>query len=114
MANTSGTKKLTKTAFVKAQPTSLSAKEVIAKGKAAGIELTEKAVYAIRYEAKRAAKKKSQHRPASGKLTTVRNSKLRANGVEDLLRAAASEIGLSRAIGILQEQQRSLRSVLGG
>jgi hypothetical protein len=113
MANTSATKKLTKTAFVKAQPTSLSAKEVIAKGKAAGIELTEKAVYAIRYEAKRAAKKKSQFRGA-GKVPTVRNPKSKANGVEDLLRAAASEIGLSRAISILQEQQRSLRSVLGG
>lgn len=114
MANTSATKKLTKTAFVKAQPSSLSAKEVIAKGKAAGIELTEKAVYAIRYEAKRAAKKKSQLRGAAGKITALKNSKSRTNGVEDLLRAAASEIGLSRAIGILLEQQRSVRSVLGG
>lgn len=112
MANTSATKKLTKTAFVKAQPASLTAKEVIAKGKSAGVELTEKAVYAIRYEAKRAAKKKSQSK-GSSKLTHVRSSK-RASGVEDLLRAAASEIGLSRAISILQDQQRSLRSVLGG
>jgi hypothetical protein len=33
--------------------------------------------------------------------------------VEDLLRAAASEIGLSRAISILSDQRNALRAVLG-
>jgi hypothetical protein len=34
--------------------------------------------------------------------------------VEDLLRAVASELGLSRAIGILEGEYAKVRAVLGG
>jgi hypothetical protein len=33
---------------------------------------------------------------------------------EDLLRAVASEIGLRRAIGLLEEQRRQVLNVIGG
>jgi hypothetical protein len=93
-------KKMTKTAWVKSQPATLTAKEVVEKAKSQGIQLTDKYVWVIRSSAK-------------SKGTTGKSTKSSSTSVEDLLRAAASEIGLSRAIAILQAQQASLRAVLG-
>ena len=93
-------KKMNKTAWVKSQPATLTAKEVVEKAKSQGIQLTDKYVWVIRSSAK-------------SKGTTGKSTKSSSTSVEDLLRAAASEIGLSRAIAILQAQQASLRAVLG-
>ena len=83
--------------------------------KAAGIPISEAYVYTIRYEAKRRGQKKPG-RPAGrkGRPRAAVSGPRSSGNVEELLRAAAAEIGLSRAISILQEQQRTLRAVLGG
>lgn len=47
-----------KTAWVRAQPTGMSAKELIALAKNQGIQLTAQNVYMARYEAKKAGKVK--------------------------------------------------------
>lgn len=54
-ANSSAAKPQSKTAFVLGQPAGLSAKEVSAKGKAAGLTITEAYVYTIRSSAKNKA-----------------------------------------------------------
>jgi len=107
-------KKLTKNALVRSLPSTMTAKDVIAKGKAVRLELTEKSVHAIRYELKAAAKKKAQAKKTTKtKTVSAKAPTSTPTGVEDLRRAAASEIALSRAISILQEQQNVVRAVLG-
>lgn len=101
--------------FVRSQPDSLGAKDVVKAAKAAGIPISEAYVYTIRYEAKRRGQK-TPGRPRGRKAragAAGAGSRMSGN-VEELLRAAAAEIGLSRAIDILQAQQRTLRAVLGG
>lgn len=95
-----------KTAFVRSLPTTLSAKEVVAKAKEAGITISEKYVYNVRSNAGTTAKRKPG-RPAGSV------NKAPSRTPEDLLHAAAAEIGLSRAISLLQQRQQMVRSVLG-
>ena len=107
-------KKMTKAGFVKSQPAGLSAKEVVGKAKAAGMSLTDKYVYTVRSAAKAKSSKAGRAKGSKNKPPAVKAPKNGSTGVEDLLRAAASEIGLSRAISILSDQQNALRAVLGG
>jgi hypothetical protein len=105
--------KMSKADFVRSQPGDMPAKEVVAKAKAAGLSVSDNYVYTLRYEAKKRAGKTPGKPKGSKRTASVKSTNVSSNGVEDLLRAAASEIGLSRAISILQEQQNSLRTVLG-
>jgi hypothetical protein len=107
------TKAMTKSDFVRSQPADMPAKEVVAKAKVAGLSISDNYVYTLRYEAKKKAGKTPGASKGSKKTASVKSTKVSSNGVEDLLRAAASEIGLSRAIMILQEQQTVLRAALG-
>jgi hypothetical protein len=109
----SADKKMSKTAFVKSQPLALSAKQVVDKAKEQGMTLTDKYVYTVRSAAKAKAQKQ-RPKGAATKPAIVKAVKTGSNSVEDLLRAAASEIGLSKAISLLLEQQNAVRSVLGG
>lgn len=97
-----------KTAFVRSLPTSLTAKEVVSKAKDAGITLTEKYVYNVRSSSNAGTpvKRKPGRPPGSVNRAPTRTA-------EDLLQAAAAEIGLSRAISLLQQRQQMVRSVLG-
>ena len=104
--------KMSKADFVRSQPADMPAKEVVAKAKAAGLSISDNYVYTLRYEAKKAGKTPGVSKGPKKK-ASVKSTRASSNGVEDLLRAAASEIGLSRAITILQEQQNTLRAVLG-
>jgi hypothetical protein len=105
--------KMSKTDFVKSQPADMPAKDVVAKAKAAGMTLSENYVYTIRSAAKTKPGKRRRPKGSANTPTGAMAAKVAASGVEDLLRAAASEIGLSRAIAILQEQQAVLRAALG-
>lgn len=104
--------KMSKADFVRSQPADVPAKEVVAAAQAAGMSISENYVYTLRYEAKKAAKAAPASK-STKKVASTKGAKLSTNGIEDLLRAAASEIGLSRAIALLQAQQNSLRAVLG-
>ncbi|MCC6525657.1 MAG: hypothetical protein IT373_23610 [Polyangiaceae bacterium] len=87
----------------------LPAKEIVAKGKAAGLELTEKYVYTIRSVA-RARKVRDEHRAAA---KTAPNAAA-SSGVGALLLAVAAEVGLGRAIELLEGERRRVNAMLKG
>jgi hypothetical protein len=120
--------------FVRKNPT-LSANEIAAKAKAEGVILDANYVYSVRGQDKAAAKRKRAAKKLAKTSTSVTPTatstktskpttpKPASNGtgasgssssVEDLLKAAASELGLARAIDILQGERARVRAVLGG
>jgi hypothetical protein len=95
-------KEASKADFVRALPAALPAKEVVDKAKEAGLKLTTAYVYVIRSQARTGKKKSSSssapHAPRPSKDAEAR------------LVAAASEIGLTRSIALLQrEKERVVR-----
>lgn len=93
-----------KSDFILEHP-NLKAKDVVAQGKAAGFTLTEKYVYTIRSLA-RSRKEEGEARravAASGAGT----------GAAGLLLAVAAEVGLGRAIELLQAERRRVVTMLG-
>jgi hypothetical protein len=100
----------------------LSARDVVAKAKAAGITLTDTYVYNVRGAAKAAANAKATPnkvtaKPAtpiktSGALPAVKNG-ASTYSVESLLKALAAEIGLGRASEILAGERARVQAVLG-
>jgi len=104
--------KTTKASFLKSQPASSSAKEILARGKETGIALTSKYISTVRPDATKTPRKPGRPLGSKNKVSIVKVQPSSAK-VEDLLRAAASEIGLSRAISILSDQRNALRAVLG-
>ena len=106
-------RKTSKAAFVRSFPSSTPAKEVVAKAKAAGISLSDAYVYNVRATTKT---KKTGSTGARGPRrgpapTTVHVGGGR--GAEELLRAVAAELGLARAIGVLQAEHSRVRRLLG-
>lgn len=105
--------------FIRTLPSSTPASEVVELAHAEGISVTPQYVYNLRARAKAptatAAPKRGPGRPTGGGVQRV-NARSAAptgvTGVEELLRAAAAELGLSRAIEILSEQQAKVRSLL--
>jgi hypothetical protein len=104
--------KISKAAFVRSLPGKMSAKEVVAKAKAQGITLTDAYVYNVRATSKAGGKKSSAAGGSSrGRSVTVKLSG--ARGAEDLLRAVAAELGLARAIAVLEKEHSKVRRLLG-
>jgi hypothetical protein len=132
---------ISKSDFVRGQPVDLPGPEVVAKAKAAGIKLSTSLVYEVRRlmrskePAKKAAPSKqlaSQPAPKpAAKETVAKKPTPRKPAVkkpaapsavkavtspasaENLLRSVASEIGLGRAISLLEEQREQVLRVLG-
>lgn len=102
--------KINKSAWIRAQSASMKATEVVAKAKGAGIQLSVGQVYVARSSAKKAGKR-GPGRPRKNAMPAMA---VAYSGVEGLLKAAAAEIGLSRAMEILSEQRDAVRRVLGG
>ena len=106
---TAGVAKQNKSAFVRSLPADMPAKDVVAKGKARGMTMSIAYVYSIRTAAKAAARR--------GGLAGVPGRRpLATHGggrVEDLLRAMAAELGLRRALAILEGEQAKVRAMLG-
>ena len=102
------TKKLNKSAWIRSQPASMRAKDVVAAGKASGIKLSVGQVYVARASAKKAGKRGPgrPHKNAAPAMAAA------SSGVEGLLKAAAAEVGLSRAMEILGEQRDAVRKLL--
>ena len=103
-----------KSAFVRAQPSSMTANDVVAKAKAQGITMKAGLVYVIRSQAKARAGKTGKKRGRPAKAASTMTAMSASSGVENLLRAAAAEIGLSRSLAMLTEQREAVRKVLGG
>ena len=94
----------------------LSAKDVVAKAKAAGIALTDTYVYNVRGAAKAAASKAAAKpaAPVNAPVAhAVAKSGVSAGSVESLLKAVAAEIGLGRAFEILVGERGRVQAVLG-
>jgi len=161
-------KKLNKSTFIRQQPASMSATEVIAAGKQAGLKISRALVHIARGRAakgktKRAAASNGATKPTHSKAAFVRarahlspreivedaeaaglkldvgyvynvrgaaNPGARrstertapsvtrpittASKVEDLLRAVAAEVGLARAVEVLEAERARVRTVLRG
>ncbi|MBI4953943.1 MAG: hypothetical protein HY908_18100 [Myxococcales bacterium] len=85
----------------------LPAKEIVAKAKAAGFPLTEKYVYTIRSVA-RARKQRDEERARGGAAATGGASP----PVAGLLLAVAAEVGLGRAIAVLEAERSRVIAML--
>ena len=93
---------INKSAFVRSLPSSLSAAEVIAKGKAKGIKLSAAQVYTIRANARRKGPETETDTARVLKVATGKGSRGRANGKEAEFVAAALDLGLARAEALIR------------
>jgi hypothetical protein len=113
----------TKSDFVRSFPLNTPAKQIVQKGTAAGIELDVRYVHKVQSRSKPAAAPKTPAtaRPVKTQASSARSTLASAKGasprlsssVEGLLRAVAAEIGLARAVEILQGERASVHAVLG-
>lgn len=103
--------------FVRAHA-SLSPKEIVAKGKAEGLELGISYVYNVRGYDKAKTKKKATKVAARRSTTRTAPAVARPirtpSKVEDLLRAVAAEVGLGRAIELLEAERARVHAMLRG
>jgi hypothetical protein len=103
-------KALRKSDFVRSLSATTPAKAVVAKARAAGIKLDLQYVYKIRSRSKPAAARVSVPRASSARAVPARASRL-SSSVEGILRALAAEIGLGRAVEILQGERARVSSI---
>ena len=98
-----------KAEFVRGLPATMPAKQVIEQAKDAGLELSTAYVYVIRSQARLGTKKKNKtEKTAASSPRHASPSK----GSEARLLAAASELGLTHSIEILQREKARLVRLL--
>jgi hypothetical protein len=96
--------KTSKSAFIRSLPATMPAKDVVTKARLVGMKLTDAYVYAIRSASKRPKKARMRAGGAHGVAPST--------GTEELLKAVAAEIGLGRAIELLEAERARVRAVL--
>jgi hypothetical protein len=112
--------KPTKASFVRAIPTSVPAKEVVAKAKAAGMTLSEKHVYVIRSDAKkRSAKKKAGGGSAKGNAghSTLAAKSVASSGGganETNFRKLVLALGIPKSRSLVTDVERRLNQLISG
>jgi hypothetical protein len=111
MPKTATAKTPSKTAFVLSLPMTSPAKDVIAKGKAAGLKLSEAYIYSIRSKAKGRAGKPAARRGRPPKSASVGVS-ASGNGIERQFLSLALDLGLSRAEGLLAGLRTKLKNAI--
>jgi hypothetical protein len=99
-------KTLKKSDFVRTLPAATPAKDVVAKAKAAGVKLDLQYVYKIRSRSKPARGRRAAAPAAAPRLAAVTDS-----SAESLLRALGAEIGLGRAVDLLQAERARVSSI---
>ena len=98
--------------FVRAR-SHLSPKEIVEDAKAEGLKLDPAYVHNVRgYD--RTAAKQARRRTAAPKSTASSGIRTADANVENLLKAAAAELGLGRSIEILQAERARVRAVIAG
>src|SRR5437762_10551439 len=107
-STTTATKTQSKAAFIRSLPATMSAKDVVAKAKAAGITIADTYVYWARGSSKR--KVRTKRATPSRKGASVRRPISNISSAETLLRAVAAEIGLGRAMEILAGERAMIRA----
>jgi hypothetical protein len=103
-----------KSDFIRSQPATLSAAEVVAKAKTEGVTILPGLVYEVRRKAKARAKGKKRATAKSSAVSTVASTVgwSVANHAETLLRAVGAEIGLGRAIELLHDERARVHSIV--
>jgi hypothetical protein len=101
------------TKFILSLPKTLSVREVLAKAKAGGMKTSESNVHRVRRLHNKRSKTAASHKSPPKAAKTARSTKTRGTSAESLLRAVAAEIGLARAVEIVQEEWKKIRAVLG-
>jgi hypothetical protein len=96
-----------KAAFVRGLPATIPAKAVVAQAKAAGMRLSANYVYLIRRAAKESRGSVRASRSVPRPITTTLSA-------ESLLKAVAAELGLAKAIEVLEGERARVRAVIGG
>lgn len=91
-----------KTAFIKTQPSTMTAKEVVAAAKAQGITLSENLVYAARAGAKKGGSKKAR-KGASKPGPKPKKASKGSGSLEATLRNAIAELGLAASRRVFEE-----------
>ncbi len=99
--------------FVRAHA-DLTPKEIVAKANAEGMKLHVSYVYAIRQSENRKASSSRPRRARARAAESVPRPIASSSRAEELLKAVAAEIGLGRAIGILEAERAKVRAVIGG
>ena len=105
--------------FVRAHA-NLSPKEIVEKGKAEGVKFDVSYVYNVRTYDNAADKKKNAPMATARRAPTVRigasvsRPLASGSGAENLLKAVAAEIGLGRAVEILEGERARVRAAIGG
>jgi hypothetical protein len=104
-----------KSDFVRAQPASMTAAEIIAKAKAAKMTLTSSLVYAVRG---RKTSKVERHRGGPQKKVggrrTAGGTPVPAGGTELSFRKLAFDLGINRSRELLNELEQRLREIVEG
>jgi hypothetical protein len=90
----------------------VSAKDVLARLKAKGMKSTESNVYRVRRLGRKSGTKPVST-PTRGPGRPSKVSVTISSSAESLLRAVAAEVGLGRALDILQAERAKVRVVLG-
>jgi hypothetical protein len=112
--------KPTKASFVRAIPSSVPAKEVVAKAKAAGMTLSEKHVYVIRSDAKkRSAKKKAGgaskgHAASASPATKAVAHSAGGGSNETNFRKLVLALGIPKAKALVTDVERRLTQLISG
>jgi hypothetical protein len=107
--------KQSKAAFVRSLSPETTAKEAVAKAKAAGISLSETYFYNIRSTGKGSSKKAPKR--TTKKTTTVKGAlanREASTSIETNFRRLVLEVGLARAKALIGEVERGLQSVIAG
>jgi D-alanyl-D-alanine endopeptidase (penicillin-binding protein 7) len=106
--------KMSKADFVRSR-SHLSPKEIVEDAKAAGIKLDASYVYNVRgYDAaKKRVTKQAARATTPRKGAGVPRPVVTVSKAEDLLKAVAAEIGLGRAMEILEAERARVRAVIG-
>ena len=107
-----GKRTVNKSQFVREQPTTMTARQVVEKGKAAGIELSEKYVYNIR--AKANARKRDGRPGRPGRPPAAARAAASSGSAEARFVDLALELGLSKAEGLLARLRSAIRAATLG
>ncbi len=116
---TPNAKSRSKAEFVRSFASTTPPKEIVQKAKAAGIKLGTAYVYNVWTRDKAGSrKKKSAVRPLPSRVTSANGARPSpapaSAGAEGLLKAVAAEVGLARAIELLQGERDRVQSILKG
>lgn len=119
MAAKKTTKPQSKAAFIRSLPAAMPVKDVVAKAKEAGLKIADTYVYWARSAAKKGSAKRKSVKQAARRATprtgpAVSRPIATRTSAEDLLKAVAAEIGLGRAIEVLQGERARVHAVLRG